>query len=365
MATTDSDAKVRENVLDKLRHDIRIDASNIAVSVHDGVVYLNGTVPSCFQKMIAGQDAQNSTGVLDVVNSLVVTVPLPPTDEEIAATVRGNLDRDVRIPHPERIHVTVRNGVVTLAGTVSTYSQRQDAEEDTRTVSGVVDVVDQISIVPTFARTDAEIAADVRHALDADPDLNAAQIEVNVVNGTVHLRGTVPAYSQISKASDDAWRVPGVVKVVNALTVLAEWPSLSSANRPGEGSSNAGGETVEGALTWLGLVKLPNLLSLLMGGWEMLAPFALGYADLTVPTTSDIVVGFLVVLCAAIRLFKVERTAWLSWVIAALGLWLVLAPFVLGYVTIPGPATNDVGIGTFTFVFGIWGALATAPLRTE
>ena len=82
-----------------------------------------------------------------------------------------------------------------------------------------MDVINNITVAPPVRRTDAEIEADVRRVLDRDPDINAARITVSVVNGVVYLRGSVPTYYQIDQASDDAWSVPGVVDVVNELTV--------------------------------------------------------------------------------------------------------------------------------------------------
>ncbi len=219
MTTTFSDAQIRQDVLDELRHDVRIDSTNITVDVSNGVVHLLGTVPTYFQKITAGNDAQRIKGVRSVTNDLVVTLIAPWTDAEIASTVRANLARDVRITNPGQINVTVVNGVVTLSGTVGTYAQKSDAADDAWTAPGVVDVVNNITVVPPFTRTDADIAADVRSALASDPAIDARNINVSVVNGTVYLRGTVPTYYQVQQAGNDAWGVAGVLNVVNELGV--------------------------------------------------------------------------------------------------------------------------------------------------
>jgi len=219
MAATYSDTEVRQNVVDEIRHDVRIDSTNVTVDVHNGVVHLFGTVPTYFQKITAGQDAQRIKGVRDVINDLVVTLVAPWTDQEIANTVRANLARDVRIVNPGEINVSVVNGVVTLTGTVGTYTEKTDAADDAWTAPGVVDVVNNITVVPPYTRGDADIAADVRQALASDPALDAANINVSVVNGTVYLRGTVPTYYQVQQAANDAWGVAGVLNVVNELGV--------------------------------------------------------------------------------------------------------------------------------------------------
>lgn len=219
MAITYTDEEIRRNVWDEISHDVRIDSSNITVTVTDGVVYLEGTVPTYTQKIIAAEDARRIKGVVDVVNNLQVVPPRIWTDEEIRDIIRRNLDRDVRISDPSKIHVTVSAGVVTLTGTVPSYSQKVAAAEDAWAAPGVIDVINDIVVSPARVRTDAEIEADVRRVLDTDPDINAARIQVSVVNGVVYLRGAVPTYYQIEEAEEDAWSVPGVVNVVNELTV--------------------------------------------------------------------------------------------------------------------------------------------------
>ncbi|MBX6770646.1 MAG: BON domain-containing protein [Chloroflexi bacterium] len=219
MAVTFTDEGIRQNVWDEISHDVRIDSSDITVTVTNGVVYLSGAVPTYSQKITAAEDARRIKGVVDVVNNLTVRLPRVWTDAEIRDTVRRNLDRDVRISNPADISVVVSGGVVTLSGTVPSYSQKSAASDDAWAAPGVVDVINDIAVVPPTARTDAEIEADVRRVLDQDPDINAARIRVSVVNGIVHLRGSVPTYYQIDQASDDAWSVPGVKGVVNELTV--------------------------------------------------------------------------------------------------------------------------------------------------
>src|SRR5438094_8900091 len=106
-----ADSQIQQDILDEIRHDVRIDSTNVTVDVNDGTVHLRGTVPTYFQKMTAGSDAQRIKGVRDVKNDLVVTLVAPWTDAEIADTVRANFARDVRIPHPGQIDVSVTNGV--------------------------------------------------------------------------------------------------------------------------------------------------------------------------------------------------------------------------------------------------------------
>jgi len=219
MAVSYTDTQIKQDVLDDLLHDVRIDATNITVDVTNGVVRLEGTVQTYFQKITAGADAQRIKGVRDVVNDLVVSLAALWSDEEIQNTVRANLARDVRLPNPGNLFVQAKNGVVTLTGSVGTYAQKTAAEDDAWTAPGVVDVVNDLSVVPPYTRDDADVAADVRTVLAADPALDAENISVGVTRGTVYLRGTVPTYYQVRQAANDAWGVAGVLNVVNELGV--------------------------------------------------------------------------------------------------------------------------------------------------
>ena len=56
----------------QILNDTWVDSTNILIDVHQGVVTLTGTVPSLFQKRMAGDDAWDSPGVVDVHNDLSI-----------------------------------------------------------------------------------------------------------------------------------------------------------------------------------------------------------------------------------------------------------------------------------------------------
>lgn len=219
MAIIYTDQDIRQNVWEEITHDVRIDSGAIRVTVAERVVYLDGVVPTFSQKAAAANAARRIKGVVHVVNNLAVCLSGDCSDQAIHDMFRRNLDHDSRIAEPFKIHDAVKNGVVTLSGTVPNHGQKQSAEDDAWAVPGVVDVVDALDVAPPTPRLDREILEEVRRALDSDPNLNAARITVEVADGIVYLRGTVPTYYQIRIASDDAWNVLGVKGIVNELTV--------------------------------------------------------------------------------------------------------------------------------------------------
>jgi osmotically-inducible protein OsmY len=68
-------------------------------------------------------------------------------------------------------------------------------------------------------RSAEEIRSDVMEQLAWDTRVDSSSIEVDVVDGTVILSGTVPTYPDRNQAQTDALQVPGVAGVDNRLIV--------------------------------------------------------------------------------------------------------------------------------------------------
>jgi hyperosmotically inducible protein len=66
-------------------------------------------------------------------------------DADIFAAVRSALDRNPAVPAAVRVHV--KDGMVTLTGSVRTPADRMEAEETTRAVDGVSGLVNDIFVV--------------------------------------------------------------------------------------------------------------------------------------------------------------------------------------------------------------------------
>jgi hypothetical protein len=67
-----SDERIRESVSEALQHDGDLDASEIEVSVRDGEVTLEGSVPNRWSKRLAEDLVHDQPGVRDVHNRLKV-----------------------------------------------------------------------------------------------------------------------------------------------------------------------------------------------------------------------------------------------------------------------------------------------------
>ena len=91
------------------------------------------------------------------------------SDSDIKRDVESELRWDPDIDSTD-IAVAVKDGVVTLAGFVRSYSQRQQAENDAKRVVGVAGVANDIEVrLPVVERRpDPQIAHDADAALRAE-----------------------------------------------------------------------------------------------------------------------------------------------------------------------------------------------------
>jgi osmotically-inducible protein OsmY len=213
-----SDSDIRRDVEDELRWDPDIDATDIAVNVHNGVVTLAGFVRSFMQKYQAEADAKRVAGVIAVANDL--DVRLPGVDERPDPDIaRDAIDRiKAELPYTwDRIRVIAKSGWLTLEGEAEWNYQRERAEEAVRRVRGVKGVTNSIQVKPRVAPM--EIRRKIEEALRRAAEIDASRVTVETTGGEVILRGTVRSWAERQEAERAAWAAPGVAKVDNRIIV--------------------------------------------------------------------------------------------------------------------------------------------------
>src|SRR4051812_9355091 len=114
------------------------------------------------------------------------------TDAELKRDVEEELRWEPSLD-ASQIAVAVKDGVVTLSGTVPTFTERWAAEQAAKRVYGVKAIANDIEVrLPAVDEpTDADIARTARAALDWDVGLPADRITVTVSHGWVKLEGAV------------------------------------------------------------------------------------------------------------------------------------------------------------------------------
>jgi BON domain len=143
------------------------------------------------------------------------------TDTPLADVVIANLDRDPRIPDSLEIAVAVDDGIVTLRGTVESFSQRRAAGKDAKMVDGVFDVDNQLKVSLTGAnrRDDDEIRGAALQNLIWDVEVPSDFVDVKVNDGWITLKGDVSYQFESDAAYDDVASLYGVLGVTNEIVV--------------------------------------------------------------------------------------------------------------------------------------------------
>ena len=142
------------------------------------------------------------------------------SDSEIERDVRDELKWDPDL-HADDIAVSVKNGVVTLAGFVPSYTDRLEAEAAAKRVAGVLAVANDIEVrLPAIdQRPDPDIAQDAVAALKSQLPISYDKIKIVVKDGWITLEGAVEWQYQKSSADTAVRKVRGVKGVTNVITV--------------------------------------------------------------------------------------------------------------------------------------------------
>ena len=216
-----TDAETEFDVRDTLHSDLRLTSGEIEAVVRGGIAHLTGSVPTDAQKALAGTVADRIKGVRRVDNQLAIVPLSPRSDVEITADISMALAQDPGVDE-DKIEVTTVDGFVYLRGTVGSYAMRMAADDDARRVPGVLDVIDELVVLPSLTRSDLDAAADVGNQLYRNLRLRPGQIQAEVIGGVAYLKGEVDTVSQRWLADELARWTPGVLDVVNELRVTGE-----------------------------------------------------------------------------------------------------------------------------------------------
>ncbi|WP_447969185.1 BON domain-containing protein [Nitrospira sp. M1] len=230
---TRSDEAIVDEIQTRLESDVWVNEDSFLVSVKDGVVTLDGVVGSVAEKRQVTSNA-HVAGVKKVDGQLLFVKawakgkmkrrgqPGYKDDTEIKDTLILAYAYDPRVSvfNPT---IDVRHGIVTLTGVVDNLHAKRAAEKVARYTRGVLWVKNLLKVRPKDLIEDNALKRKVEMALHDDIFLNRFQVNVDVHNGTVLLRGSVESQFQKNHAEDVVSGVKGVVDIKNKLTVDETW----------------------------------------------------------------------------------------------------------------------------------------------
>lgn len=216
--TPTTETALESALLAELAWDASLDAREIAVEVDGGKATLSGFVGSYPQKLAAVRAAWRIAGVTAVADEIVVKVPWDHarTDDVIAHTVKRVLQWDgVLAPHP--IAYAVKNGCVTLEGSVDRIAVREEAERAIGRLLGVIGVKNRL-VVKAAEVADAPLEIGIvetwrRRRIPHDG------VRASASQGRVVLSGSVPSRARRRDLVEAAAQARGVVEVVDRLAI--------------------------------------------------------------------------------------------------------------------------------------------------
>lgn len=212
-----SDSALEKDVREELLFDPRVDVKAITVAAKGGVVTLSGSVPSFAAKYAAYHDAERVSGVNVVVEHMDVSLPdmHSRNDADLAKAVTAALRWDVRVPEGT-IKISVRDGWITLEGSVDWQYQRIAADEAVRYLIGVKGVNNLIAVSPVKRALD--VKQHITDALRRSAETDAREITVVTADsGSVTLRGKIHSWAEREEVNRAAWATPGVRTVQDEL----------------------------------------------------------------------------------------------------------------------------------------------------
>ena len=214
-----TDKDLKQHVQSALDWEPSLDATDIGVSVDEGVVTLRGNVGSYVEKLTAERVVLRVYGAKAVANDLTVHLPsgYERTDTEIAQAAVSALRWNTLVPK-DRVTITVANGWIALTGTLDWQYQKDAALRAVRDLTGVKGATNNIELKPQIRTTD--VRDKIEAAFKRSAEIDARRISVTTQDGKVVLTGNVHSWSERHEAERAAWAAPGVKLVDDRLTVV-------------------------------------------------------------------------------------------------------------------------------------------------
>lgn len=141
-----TDTEIAQAVRHALQWDVYVPDERITSTVSDGWVTLDGFVDNWSERTDAERAIRNLAGVKGVVNRITVK-PSKPITQDVRKAIEQVLERRAE-REAKRIHVDVRDGVVTLTGVVHSWAERKSVVAAARFTHGVRDVEDHLRTEP-------------------------------------------------------------------------------------------------------------------------------------------------------------------------------------------------------------------------
>jgi osmotically-inducible protein OsmY len=214
-----TDQELQTDVMDELKWDPVLTASEIGVSVKNSVVTLSGFVNSYSKKIAAENAAKRVKGVKAVAENIEVRIGTDGqrNDTQIAEAAVNAIKWNTQVPD-ERIKIKVESGWVTLEGNIDWQFQKEAALNAVKDLTGVKGVTNLITVAPSAIDLSL-VEKNIRRALQRNADVEANNIQIKAVGSKVILKGETRSWAEKQEVERAVWSSPGVIEVEDDLLI--------------------------------------------------------------------------------------------------------------------------------------------------
>ncbi|MGA1838987.1 MAG: BON domain-containing protein [bacterium] len=223
------DTDIAHDIQRRLINNAFIKAKGLDIGVSEGNVKISGIVSSRAEHAEAELLVSEVRGVKSVINNLTIESFSKRSDQDIKKDIISSIKRNVYLSELP-ISVDVKDGIVTLNGSVGNAYEKKIARDTAFWVGDVKKVQNNLDVKwqeeegareKPSSPSDDELKETIRLEFNEDSRLAPLKITIEALSGHVTIRGSVPSYYQKQIAEEDVRDVIGVSGVTNLLTVNA------------------------------------------------------------------------------------------------------------------------------------------------
>jgi F0F1-type ATP synthase membrane subunit c/vacuolar-type H+-ATPase subunit K len=105
-------------------------------------------------------------------------------------------------------------------------------------------------------------------------------------------------------------------------------------------------------------IRTAGWVNLVLGIWLIISPFVIGFAG-TGLSRSNVIFGIIIAILSLFQVSSPSESAWAGWLNALFGLWILVSPFVLGFMGL-GALWNGIILGIIVAVIAVWAATSAS-----
>lgn len=216
---------IEKKLMNRLKWNDQIDSEQIEITMKEGVVTLKGCVSSYPEKVLAEIECKMVPETNSVINDIEVILPdleEIPSDNDLKEAMYCLLDANSEI-NSNDVNVSIDNGKVILDGKVNSYWKSYSIKKMASQISGVISVVNNISIQPDKKISDDEISKSIKIAMQKSVHVDANEVNLEIQDGKVMLSGTLHSKSEYEAVLKIIRTTKGVLEINNNLKFILQY----------------------------------------------------------------------------------------------------------------------------------------------